>query len=59
MPCCFGSNVTGLSEYYRAGSRVTLNYMAAYQFDAAAVRWEAVSDSSFNTDGVRELRRRV
>ena len=49
--CCFGADVTGLEPYYDIGSRVTLNYMAAYSFDSATAVWNVVPDSSFNTDG--------
>lgn len=47
--CCFGANVEPLKKFYDAGSRATLNYIAAYQYDG--VRWQIAQDSSFNTDG--------
>lgn len=49
--CCFGNNVEQLVPFYDAGSRVTLNYLAAFQYDDIAEQWVMQSESSFNTDG--------
>ncbi len=53
VPCCFGNDVSALEQYYKAGSKVVLNYMAAYQFDDTVDPpvWRISSHSSFNTDG--------
>lgn len=51
--CCFGNDVSDLVQYYDAGSEVTLNYMAAYQFNNETRMWEIQKESSFNTDGSR------
>jgi hypothetical protein len=51
VPCCFGNDVTPLQPYYAEGTHAVINYVAAYQFDAAAGAWALVPDSSFNTDG--------
>ena len=50
VPCCFGADVTPLEPYYQEGSHAVINYLAAYQFDAAAGRWALQGESSFNTD---------
>eukprot|EP00041_Stephanoeca_diplocostata_P015178 m.288066 g.288066 ORF g.288066 m.288066 type:complete len:506 (-) comp19954_c0_seq4:193-1710(-) len=49
--CCFGNNVEELVSFYNSGSRVTLNYLAAFEFDASTKQWIMQAESSFNTDG--------
>lgn len=47
------NNADDLKTVKTYGSQLTLNYVAAYNFDDADSRWKIVSDSSFNTDGSR------
>jgi hypothetical protein len=51
VPCCFGADVTDLQPYYDEGTHAKVNYIAAYQFDAAAGQWVMQPESSFNTNG--------
>ena len=53
VPCCFGQDVSPLTPYYDEGTHAKVNYVAAYQFDAAAGLWRIQEQSSFNTDGSR------
>ena len=51
VACCFGANVERLVPFYDAGTRATVNYLAAYQYDEAAGHWVQQPESSFNADG--------
>lgn len=53
VPCCFGTDVSALMPAYAEGTHAKINYVAAYDFNDAAGRWEIAQDSSFNTDGSR------
>ena len=53
VPCCFGADVSGLTPFYDRGSQVTLNYMAAYQFNESIQKWVMDEASSFNANGSR------
>lgn len=39
VPCCFGVDVSDLVPYYNEGTHAVVNYIAAYEFDAAAGAW--------------------
>ena len=40
VPCCNDNDVSRLVPYYDLGSKVVLNYWAAFEFDAANKRCE-------------------